>query len=135
MSGFFELTKENANVFDNLINNSSVCVLYFTAKWCPPCQKLFPILSDAINKSFETSELCTDLKNMNNLEKKVTFIKIDIEKFNDLSTDKYDIKTVPTIMFIVKGIKNTTHDDDFKTCKNLNDKANVVINIVNKLKK
>lgn len=135
MSGFFELTDDNFKSFEDLLKNSSVCVMYFTAKWCGPCQKFFPILSEAVTKSFDASELCTDVKSMTKLENKVTFIKIDIDMFNDLAINKYEIKSVPTLLFFVKGTKNTTFEDDFKSCKNLNDKANVVVNIVKKLNK
>ena len=66
--------------------NKKFTMLYFTASWCGPCKKLYPILNSILEK------LDKDIKD--------NFLyKIDIDD-NDLITQHYNIKSVPTILLI-----------------------------------
>ena len=56
----------------------------FYAEWCGPCKMLSPVLE--------------------NLEDKIDIIKVDIDKFEEL-TLKYRIMSVPTLIFFVDGKK------------------------------
>ena len=83
---------ENDNITEILIKNmeeSVLSFLYFTAKWCGPCQQIRPFLD----------ELSDKLKN----EKihNIKFYKIDIDNNEDFC-DKCKIRSVPTF-FIMNG--------------------------------
>lgn len=56
----------------------------FYAEWCGPCKMLGPVLE--------------------NLEDKINIIKVDIDKFEDL-TLQYRIMSVPTLIFFKDGEK------------------------------
>ena len=56
-------------------------VLYFTAKWCGPCQRISPIYKELADKR-------TDIK----------FFKIDVDKNEELSA-KFNISSMPTFIF------------------------------------
>lgn len=56
----------------------------FYAEWCGPCKMLGPVLE--------------------NLEDKINIVKVDIDKFQDL-TLKLRIMSVPTLMFFKDGVK------------------------------
>ena len=53
-------------------------ILYFTASWCGPCKAIYPYI-----------------KELSNLYKNITFYKIDVDIFEELSTEM-DIKCMPT---------------------------------------
>ena len=84
-----ELT-EIDNIPDILVENMNkkiLSLLYFTASWCGPCQKIYPLLN----------ELSDKLKGNYNIE----FFKIDIDE-NEEFSDKCNIKSVPTF-YIMNG--------------------------------
>jgi thioredoxin 1 len=66
-------------------------VLYFTADWCNPCQKVKPIVEE-INK-----------------DSVIKFQLIDVDSEMEL-TKKFEIRSVPTFILIKDGkeIKRTT---------------------------
>jgi thioredoxin 1 len=66
-------------------------VLYFTADWCNPCQKVRPIVEE-MNKDSVTK-----------------FQMIDVDSEMEL-TKKFEIRSVPTFILIKNGteIKRTT---------------------------
>ena len=66
-------------------------VLYFTADWCNPCQKVKPIVEE-MNKDSITK-----------------FQMIDVDSEMEL-TKKFEIRSVPTFILIKNGteIKRTT---------------------------
>ena len=107
-------------------NKNMLSFLYFTAKWCGPCNRIFPVLlklEDEYNKSIKknkeisdsSSEEGTDplLKDEEDSEesddeseelednKKIVFYKIDIDE-NGEYADQYKIKSVPTF-FLFNG--------------------------------
>lgn len=62
---------------NEIISKGSV-VVDFYATWCSPCQMMSPII-DQLAQEYEG---------------KVQFVKVDIDKFKDLS-DKFNVKGVP----------------------------------------
>ena len=64
-------------------------LLYFTAKWCGPCQKIAPLMDELSDKLRETGDY------------NITFYKLDIDK-NEEFCDKCEIRSVPTF-FIMNG--------------------------------
>ena len=64
-------------------------LLYFTAKWCGPCQKIAPLMVELSDKLKEKGDYNID------------FYKIDIDK-NEEFSDKCEIRSVPTF-FIMNG--------------------------------
>lgn len=73
---------ENNNL-DELIQNG-IYLVDFYAEWCGPCKMLQPILQS--------------------LQNRINIIKVDVDKFEDLSL-KYRIMSVPTLIFFKDGEK------------------------------
>ena len=67
------------------VKNNRIIVLDFFAEWCGPCKELSPKLVK-INEKFPD----------------VKILKIDIEQNNDMA-DKYDIQSLPTLLFLYDG--------------------------------
>ena len=83
---------EDDDIVKVLLENmekSVLSLLYFTASWCGPCQKIKPFLEKLSDKLKENGEY--------NIE----FYKIDIDKNEDFC-NKCNIKSVPTF-FIMNG--------------------------------
>jgi len=74
------LEKDN---LDELIKEGNYLVDFY-AEWCGPCKMLGPILEE--------------------IEDKINIIKVDIDKFQEL-TLKYRIMSVPTLIFFKDGEK------------------------------
>ena len=74
------LEKDN---LDELIKEGNYLVDFY-AEWCGPCKMLGPILEE--------------------IEDKINIIKVDIDKFQEL-TLKYRIMSVPTLIFFKDGGK------------------------------
>ena len=86
-----EFTKDD-DIVKVLLENmekSVLSLLYFTASWCGPCQKIKPFLEELSDKLKEKGEYS------------IEFYKIDIDKNEDFC-NKCDIKSVPTF-FIMNG--------------------------------
>ena len=80
------MTNVTDSTFQEILANNSVCVFDFSATWCGPCKKIAPIIE----------ELATQYEGN-------AFIgKIDIEESPEL-TEKFDIMSVPTILFFKNG--------------------------------
>ena len=84
---------------DRIKDETCYLLLYFTATWCGPCQRVKPIIKE-ISKGVEDSKL------------KVCMIDIDE---NSELVEKYDIKSVPTMILLLnneqKGICNGTNKE------------------------
>jgi thioredoxin 1 len=83
---------ENDDITNVLLENMEkkvLSLLYFTASWCGPCQKIKPFLK----------ELSESLKNSG--EYNIEFYMIDIDS-NEEFCDKCNIRSVPTF-FIMNG--------------------------------
>jgi len=74
------------STFQEILANNSVCVFDFSATWCGPCKRIAPIIE----------ELATEY------EGKAFIGKIDIEESPEV-TEKFDIMSVPTILFFKDG--------------------------------
>ena len=71
------------------MEKSASSLLYVTASWCGPCQKIKPFLEELSDKLKEKGEYS------------IEFYKIDIDKNEDFC-NKCNIKSVPTF-FIMNG--------------------------------
>ena len=83
---------EEDNIAEVLVENEKnkiLSFLYFTATWCGPCQKIYPLIEELSNK----------LKENDNYN--IIFYKIDIDQ-NEEFCEKCDIRSVPTF-FIMNG--------------------------------
>ena len=84
--------KENDNIGEVLVENMNkkvLSLLYFTASWCGPCQKVYPLLNELSDKLSKSGKY--------NIE----FFKIDIDE-NEEFCEKCDIRSVPTF-YIMNG--------------------------------
>jgi len=67
---------------DIVIKDTNLKVLYFTAKWCGPCQRISPIFRELADNN-----------------QKINFYKIDVDK-NEKLTELFGVKSMPTFFFI-----------------------------------
>ena len=74
-----ELKEGDNSSLENLLQiKSDLHILYFTASWCGPCKTISPYV-----------------KELSNLYKNVTFYKIDVDIFEELSSEM-EINCMPT---------------------------------------
>ena len=93
---------ENEEQWDELYNSDKKLVLDFTATWCGPCKLLTPVIK----------LLCEKFPNL-------TFVKIDVDEFDELVTTR-NISCMPTVQFVHnKETKNTVEGLDVDTIVNL----------------
>ncbi|MBB6460025.1 thioredoxin family protein [Flammeovirga kamogawensis] len=83
-TNFIEIESEND--LEKLIKESHKLIVNFSADWCPPCRVMEGTMA---NLSFE-------------LEGKVLIVKIDPEKFPEISK-KYLMKTIPFYLGYIDG--------------------------------
>ncbi|ORY95416.1 thioredoxin-like protein [Syncephalastrum racemosum] len=76
----------NAQNFDELVTKADHPILVdFYADWCGPCKMLGPVLSKLVEAN-----------------PKVTLVKIDVDKANDIA-QKYKISALPTVAAFHNG--------------------------------
>lgn len=78
-----EFTSEN---FAKEVRSGSLVVVDFWAPWCGPCRQLSPVI-DRVADAFAG---------------KVKVGKVNVDENNDLAI-KYDVQTIPRIMFFKGG--------------------------------
>jgi thiol-disulfide isomerase/thioredoxin len=78
------LTPENQNEYINDNHHKNI-IIDFGASWCNPCNEFKPIFT-ATEKDFSD----------------VLFLTADVNTMDELASD-YDIKSLPTIVFIKEG--------------------------------
>lgn len=78
-------TRKMSN-FNDIINSEKPVLVDFFATWCGPCQMLLPVLN----------------KVKDNLQDRITIIKIDVDKNQDLA-QKLNVRGVPTMMLFQNG--------------------------------
>ena len=74
----------NAEQFNKLIAKGRVLVDFF-ATWCGPCRQLTPELED-----------------LENLDKDLTIVKVDVDQFNSLAA-QFNIIAVTTLLYLNDG--------------------------------
>lgn len=75
-----------SNSFDNIIKSEKPVLIDFFATWCGPCKMLAPILKEV----------------KDSLGERITILKIDVDKNQDLSS-KYQVRGVPTMILFQNG--------------------------------
>lgn len=70
--------------FNDIISNGKVVVDFF-ATWCGPCKMLGPVFE-------KVSDEVNDVK----------FVKLDVDKFNDIARE-YGVMSVPTLILFENG--------------------------------
>ena len=84
---------ENSAQIEQLVSGSNVKVLIFWASWCTPYKRIMPMLEEVAEEN-----------------KDVDFIKIDADKFSDIS-EKLNfepVTTIPVIVFMKDGKERAT---------------------------
>ena len=82
---FLEKNKKVSN-FNDIINSEKPVLVDFFATWCGPCQMLLPVLNQV----------------KDNLQDRITIIKIDVDKNQELA-QKHQVRGVPTMMLFQNG--------------------------------
>jgi len=72
--------------YNETITNNKLVLLDFSATWCAPCRALLPIIDRLIQANPD-----------------VVIGKVDIDENNDL-TRKFNIRSVPTLIYIKDGV-------------------------------
>lgn len=72
--------------FSEIINQDQPVLVDFYAEWCGPCKTMSPILKDV----------------KDNLKDRVSIIKIDVDKNQELAS-KYQVRGVPTMILFKRG--------------------------------
>ena len=70
--------------------NSDIMVLDFSATWCGPCEQMYPYL-EKISESLEESNV------------PIKMYKVDVSNPNNEYCDRFDIESLPTLLFIKNG--------------------------------
>ncbi|MFO1130033.1 MAG: thioredoxin [Rickettsiales bacterium] len=71
---------------DEILNTKKYVVIDFWAPWCGPCRMLGPVFEKIARE--------------NNTE--VAFVKVNVDE-NQNTAQKYNVQTIPTILFIENG--------------------------------
>lgn len=81
-----EINLNESNFNKEIINTDELILVDFFATWCGPCKMLSPIISEIANEYSNSVKVC----------------KVNVDENQDLAL-KYNIISVPTIIFFKKG--------------------------------
>ncbi|MFT8229778.1 MAG: thioredoxin [Enterobacterales bacterium] len=77
----------NDENFNEIVLKSNGCILVdFWAEWCGPCTMVSPILEEIADE----------------FDKIITIAKLNVDE-NKIITSKYNIKSIPTLLFFKEG--------------------------------
>ena len=71
--------------YDDAVASKGLCVVYFTATWCGPCQVIKPVYE----------QLAEDHPSS-------TFVKVDVDEWPDIAAGA-EVRAMPTFHFLVDG--------------------------------
>lgn len=71
--------------FAKYLKDNPLCIVYFTAKWCGPCQKIAP-----------------KYEGLSQTYKNIKFIKVDVDEAEEL-TQSQGIECMPTFKIFKNG--------------------------------
>ncbi len=86
-------------------------ILMFFAEWCPPCQRMCPLIDVSANQLSS-----------------VTFLKVNRDYFKDLA-QIYGITSIPTLIFLHDGKEISRYDGGALTQAKLNKLIKTTYNI------
>lgn len=73
------------NNFKEIIESNKIVVVDFFANWCGPCKMLSPVIEDLSNEMID-----------------VTFLKINVDNFNEIASE-FQIMSIPAIIIFKDG--------------------------------
>ena len=79
---------------DELNNNPTYTILYFTATWCGPCRTISPFVEE-LDKNREITN--------------ILFLKVDVDEADELC-EQFNIESMPTFIFL---------DKEFQICDSM----------------
>lgn len=79
------ITLSNVEEYNSYICSDTPLVLDFYTEWCGPCRMITPLIKD-LSKKYQM----------------ITFIKIDIDIFEDIKKS-LNISSIPTFIFVKKN--------------------------------
>jgi thioredoxin 1 len=78
-----ELNDKN---FDEAVNLSKKCLVYFWAEWCVPCKRFSPILSD-VQKEYG-----------------IQIFKVNADE-NPVKSSEFSVSSIPTVVLFEDGVE------------------------------
>lgn len=81
-----EISLNESNFNKEIMDTEELVLVDFFATWCGPCKMLSPIISEIANEYSNSVKVC----------------KVNVDENQDL-TLKYNIMSVPTLIFFKKG--------------------------------
>ena len=108
---FIYLNDEETDLelFNFYTNNSKICVVDFSAKWCGPCKNLGDTLEKLLpseniySQIFKEQLTFEQLNNeMLNISSNIVFLKINVDNFSDLSKI-FSVSSIPHVNFFKEG--------------------------------
>ena len=95
---------EDQEQFGLITKYAKVCVVDFYTEWCGPCKQLSKSLNVILGKKYREYMLTGDsVIDAKTLKDKLVVLKIDADKFEDLS-QTFNVECFPFITFFKNGV-------------------------------